>query len=62
MGAAIGPADNALAVCGERARVRGVERLVVADASLFPRAPRATTAFPVTVVGEHVASLILEDA
>jgi choline dehydrogenase len=61
-GAAIGPADDALAVCEERARVRGVEGLVVADSSLYPRAPRATTAFPVTVVGEHVASLILEDA
>jgi choline dehydrogenase-like flavoprotein len=35
---------------------------MVADASLFPRTPRATTAFPVTVIGEHVASLILEGA
>ncbi|MDP4907736.1 MAG: GMC family oxidoreductase [Candidatus Nanopelagicales bacterium] len=61
-GASIGSADDASAVCDDRARVRGVAGLVVADASLLPRAPRATTAFPVTVVGEHVARLILEDA
>ena len=61
-GASIGSADDASAVCHDRARVRGVAGLVVADASLLPRAPRATTAFPVTVVGEHVARLILEDA
>ena len=60
-GAAIGSAEDGLVVCDDRARVRGVEGLVVADASLLPRAPRATTAFPVTVVGEHVARLILED-
>ena len=61
-GASIGSADDDSAVCDDRARVRGVAGLVVADASLLPRAPRATTAFPVTVVGEHVARLILEDA
>ena len=60
-GAAMGRADDTNAVCDERARVHGVEGLVVADASLFPRTPRATTAFPVTVIGEHVARLILED-
>lgn len=57
----MGRADDTNAVCDERARVHGVEGLVVADASLFPRTPRATTAFPVTVIGEHVARLILED-
>ncbi len=60
-GAAIGPDSSIDAVCDNRAHVRGVEGLVVADASIFPRAPRATTAFPVTVIGEHVARLILED-
>ena len=60
-GASIGSADDVSAVCDDRARVRGVAGLVVADASLFPCSPRATTAFPVTVVGEHVARLILED-
>lgn len=59
-GAAIGSADDASAVCDDRARVRGVTGLVVADASLFPRTPRATTAFPVTVIGEHVSRLIME--
>jgi hypothetical protein len=60
-GASIGPDGSIDAVCDDRAHVRGVEGLVVADASIFPRAPRATTAFPVTVIGEHVARLILED-
>ena len=61
-GAALGGDAEPMAVCDEFARVRGVEGLMVADASLFPRTPRATTAFPVTVIGEHVASLILEGA
>ncbi|MFM9181085.1 MAG: GMC family oxidoreductase [Phycisphaerales bacterium] len=61
-GATIGNADDERAVCDERSRVRGIEGLVVADASLFPRSPRATTALPVTVVGEHVARLILGEA
>lgn len=61
-GAALGSEADPLAVCDDLARVRGIEGLVVADASLFPSAPRATTAFPVTVIGEHVASLILQGA
>lgn len=61
-GAALGYDSDPLAVCDELARVRGVEGLMVADASLFPRTPRATTAFPVTVIGEYVASIILEGA
>jgi len=40
--------------------VLGVQGLVVADASILPRTPRATTAFPVTVLAEHLAHLILE--
>jgi len=59
-GAAIGRSDDGAAVCDERASVRGIEGLFIADASLFPRAPRATTAFPVTVIGEHVSRLVLE--
>lgn len=59
-GAAIGRDGAQGTVCDERARVLGVQGLVVADASILPRTPRATTAFPVTVLAEHLAHLILE--
>jgi choline dehydrogenase len=49
------------AVTDERGRVLGVEGLVVADASLMPVVPRATTHMPTTVIGERIALAILED-
>lgn len=58
-GACLGDDTDPLAVCDAHAAVRGVSGLHVADASLFPRAPRATPALPVTTIGEHVADLIL---
>lgn len=60
-GACLGSDDDLLAVCDARAAVRGVTGLYVADASLFPRAPRATPALPVTTMGEHVAGLLLAE-
>jgi choline dehydrogenase len=47
-----------MAVCDAAACVRGVEGLVVADASLLPRVPRCTPALPITAIGEHVAGLL----
>jgi choline dehydrogenase len=47
-----------MAVCDAHARVRGVEGIVVADASLLPRVPRCTPALPVTAIGEHVATIM----
>jgi choline dehydrogenase len=44
-----------------RGRVHGVEGLVVADASLMPVVPRATTHMPTTVIGERIAASLLED-
>jgi choline dehydrogenase len=49
------------AVTDERGRVHGVEGLRVADASLMPVVPRATTHMPTTVIGERIAASILED-
>jgi choline dehydrogenase len=49
------------AVTDERGRVHGVEGCVVADASIVPVVPRATTHMPTTVIGEHIAATILED-
>ncbi|MGX6448691.1 GMC family oxidoreductase, partial [Patulibacter sp. S7RM1-6] len=57
----MGPDGDPLAVCDHRGRVRGLEGCVVADAALMPVVPRATTAMPITVVGERVAQLLLED-
>jgi choline dehydrogenase len=45
------------AVCDERARVRGFENLVVADASLVPSLPRANTNLTAIGVAERVAEL-----
>ncbi len=50
------------AVVDARARVFGVEGLRVADCSIMPSVPRATTAMPAIVVGEKVARMLLEDA
>jgi choline dehydrogenase len=44
-----------------RGRVHGVEGLLVADASLMPVVPRATTHMPTTVIGERIAASLLED-
>ena len=49
------------AVTDERGRVHGVEGCVVADASLMPAVPRATTHMPTTVIAERIAACILED-
>ena len=57
-GAGIGGDSDSMAVCDARARVRGVEGIVVADASLLPRVPRCTPALPVTAIGEHVATIM----
>jgi choline dehydrogenase len=45
--------------CDERGRVRGVDGLVVADASLFPQTPRATTNIPALVAAARVAEWIV---
>lgn len=54
----MGREDDPEAVVDERLRVRGVDGLVVVDASIFPFIPRATTALPVTAVAEHAAALL----
>ena len=47
-------------VCDERGRVHGLERLVVADASLMPTVPRANTNIPAIVVAERIASMLAD--
>jgi choline dehydrogenase len=53
---AMGPATDPDAVTDTGGKVRGVEGLVVADASLMPATVRATTNLPTIVIGERIAS------
>jgi choline dehydrogenase len=54
----MGPAADSGVVVDHRCRVHGLDGLRVADASVFPQPPRATTAWPTAVVGERAAQLI----
>jgi choline dehydrogenase len=56
----MGPASDPMAVVDHRGQVHGVEGLFVADASIMPQVPRATTAMPTVVIGERVAQFLLE--
>ncbi len=47
------------AVCDERGRVHGLPRVVVADASLMPRIPRANTNIPAVMIGERIVALLV---
>ena len=54
----MGPDPAQGAVVDEHARLHGLPAIRIADASVFPTIPRATTAMPTTVVGERVAELM----
>ncbi|HEY6567033.1 MAG TPA: FAD-dependent oxidoreductase [Actinomycetota bacterium] len=56
---AMGSDDDPAAVTDADGRVRGVEGLVVADASLMPATVRATTNLPTVVVGERIAAALV---
>ena len=45
------------AVVDETGTVHGLANVRIADASVFPDVPRATTAFPTVLVAEHLAGL-----
>jgi len=53
---------DTLAVCDARGRVRGIDGVVVADASLIPVIPRANTNMPAVMIGERVAGFLLGDS
>jgi choline dehydrogenase len=57
---AMGSGD--LAVVDSRLRVRGIERLSVADASVIPIIPTCNTHAPVTMIGERAADFLLAAA
>ena len=51
--------DDDLAVCDARGRVRGSERIVVGDVSLFPQIMRANTNLPAVMAGERIARTLM---
>ena len=55
---AMGPDPDRGAVTDERGAVHGVDGLTVADASIMPTIPTATTNLPTMMVAEHVAALL----
>jgi choline dehydrogenase len=56
---AMGGREDPAAVTDADGRVRGVEGLVVADASLMPTTVRATTNLPTVVIGERIAASLI---
>ena len=57
----IGPEDDPLAVVDPQLRVRGVDGLRVADASVLPTVPHANTNLSAILVGEIAARLLQRD-
>jgi len=54
----MGPDSDAAAVVDQYGRVRGVEGLRVADASIMPDCIRANTNLTTIMIGEHIAAFI----
>lgn len=54
----MGPAGDPGAVVDARGQVHGLEGCYVADCSVIPSVPRATTGLPAVVIGERVAEEI----
>ena len=58
----IGADHDPMAVLDSRFRVRGVERLRVVDASVFPHIPGLFLVAPVYMIAEKASDVIIEDA
>jgi choline dehydrogenase len=54
----MGSDDDPLAVVDDHCRLRGVENLYVADASVMPTVPRANINLPTMMIGERVAEFV----
>ena len=58
----MGPDGDPGAVCTSRGVVRGLENVLVADASLIPEAPRGFPMLPTIAIAEKVSEWLIEDA
>ncbi|WP_251092126.1 GMC oxidoreductase [Streptomyces sp. Caat 7-52] len=58
----MGRADDPSAVVDSAFRVRGVDRLRIVDASVFPRIPGFFVAAPIYMISEKASDVILHDA
>ena len=54
--------QDPMAVVDDRLRVRGIQGLRLADASVMPTIPSGNTNIPCIMVGEKCAAMVLEDA
>ena len=54
----MGRSDHPETVVDEQCRVLGVDRLLVVDASIMPKVPRANTHLPTVTIGEHAVTRI----
>ncbi len=54
----MGPDGDEMAVVDDRCRLRGIENLYVADASVMPSIPRANINLPTMMIGERVAEFV----
>jgi choline dehydrogenase-like flavoprotein len=56
----MGAADDPEAVVDPRLHLRGIEGLLVADASVMPELPRCNINLPTMMIGERAADLVRE--
>jgi len=54
----MGPDGDEMAVVDEHCRLRGIDNLYVADASVMPTIPRANINLPTMMIGERVAEIV----
>jgi choline dehydrogenase len=54
----MGPDGDEMAVVDEHCRLRGIDNLFIADASVMPTIPRANINLPTMMIGERVAEFV----
>jgi choline dehydrogenase len=54
----MGPDGDEMAVVDDHCRLRGIDNLFIADASVMPTIPRANINLPTMMIGERVAEFV----